>query len=66
VMYIKCKKSLYKSTYQGYAFREGRFYLKLNEDKNFVYMKDERDNSFNFATDKTTNEFYKYEDYFNF
>jgi hypothetical protein len=63
-MYLKCKKTLYKSTYKGNAFIEGRFYFQLKEDKEFVQMEDETNRAFDFAKENRSVNFYLLEDYF--
>ncbi len=45
---LRCIKSLYKSTYRGNAFVEGKEYEIASEEPNTVYVYDEHGNSFNF------------------
>lgn len=37
---MKCKKSLYKSTYKGNAFTKGNEYEVVREEKRFVWLID--------------------------
>ena len=46
---IKCKKSLYKSTYKGNAFIKGKSYTIAKEDNLFIWVKDKENNDFNFS-----------------
>lgn len=62
-MHIMCKKDLYKSTYKDYAFISGKNYQILNIDREFVWLKDEENNSFNFSKEKS-NIYYNLDDYF--
>lgn len=65
IMRILCIKSLYKSTYKGYAFIKGRSYKEIRRDKSFIYLEDEEGNEFNFAFKNNSNDFfYVLKDYF--
>lgn len=46
---IKCKKSLYKSTYKGNAFTKDLLYTIVDEDKLFVYVIDDKGNEFSMS-----------------
>lgn len=60
----KCIKSLYRSTYKGYAFTKNKTYYCIEEDNDFFYMLDNRgDKGFNFSKTPKLG-FYNMDEYF--
>ena len=59
----KCKKSLYKSTYKGWAFNKNKGYIVVKENKEFYLIKDNRGNLFDFSKERKS-PFYFIDDYF--
>jgi hypothetical protein len=62
---LKCKKSLYKSTYKGNAFTKGHSYIITSEDDIFLNLQDNEGNEFNFKKIHSET-FYYINDYFNY
>jgi hypothetical protein len=59
----KCKKSLYKSTYQKNAFTKNKIYKCVEEDENFFYFIDNEGHEF--SVHKTPSKIhYWIDDYF--
>lgn len=63
-LYKKCKKSLYKSTYKGYAFTKNKKYIIKSEDKDYIYLIDNQGNIFDMYKNPS-NIYYYFNDYFN-
>lgn len=75
---VRCKKDLYKSTYNGFAFEEGKYYKFISEEKVktqrseddiLIFIKDKMGHDFNFSKEVTPgwatgNPFYWVGDYF--
>jgi hypothetical protein len=62
-MVVKCKKSLYKSTYKGWAFNRGKEYKVISHDKRFFYVKDNEGHEFSLAKENIS-PYYWFETYF--
>ena len=60
---MRCVKSLYKSTYCGYAFTQHNHYTPVKFDDQFIYFRDEMGNEFEFSR-YSSNIFYYIGDYF--
>ena len=60
---FRCIKSLYKSTYKGYAFTKNRIYDIVTDERHTVYILDNEGREFNF-TRVDGNTQYKLKDYF--
>lgn len=60
---MKCIKSLYKSTYKGYAFTKGKEYVIDSEDDEFYTFIDNLGRKFEMSK-KLTTIYYFVEDYF--
>jgi hypothetical protein len=60
---MKCKKSLYKSTYKGHAFTKGKEYVIDSEDAEFYTFIDNLGRKFEMSK-KLTTIYYFVEDYF--
>lgn len=65
--FIKCKKDLYKSTYEQNAFNENKKYEITGKEieKNMIWLKDEAGHIFNFCL-KPEFPYFCIEDYFEY
>lgn len=63
-MEIKCKKSLFKSTYNTNAFTKGKMYILLDENDDFYNIIDSMGHAFNFHKKDNTGTYYHFTDYF--
>lgn len=64
---VKCKKSIFKSTYNGDAVTDGKTYTVYAETRHFVWINDNDDRQFSFvrkASLKLHPSCPVYEDYF--
>jgi hypothetical protein len=62
-IFVKCKKNLFKSTYNKLAFQSGRYYEIIKHDEKFLWIKDSEKRDFSFS--KSSSEIYYWiEDYF--
>jgi hypothetical protein len=64
--FLKCKKSLWKSTYMKNAFTRGKIYEIVSEDKTFIHLLSNLKYEFAFSKDKDiiVLGFYNINDYF--
>lgn len=60
---LKCKRDLHKSTYKSNAFDKDKYYDIINEDEDFLWLKDNKNHEFNFSK-KNKAPYYFIEDYF--
>lgn len=60
---VKCIKSLHKSTYKGCAFNRRKTYDVVSDEKETVFVLDNKGREFNF-TKVDGNTQYKFKDYF--
>ena len=60
----KCKKSLYRSTYKGNAFTKNMRYEIVSIDKDFIFIKDNKNHIFDLKKIGDNNIFYTFGDYF--
>ena len=63
-MIVKCKKSLYKSTYKSYAFILGDTYELIDENEDFFFIIDNLGCLTNFHKKSNSNIYYNYNEYF--
>jgi hypothetical protein len=63
---LKCKKDLYKSTYESNAFVSGKEYEVVKVEDNLIWVKDEKGREFSFTTidNPYSPTMYMLEDYF--
>jgi hypothetical protein len=47
--HVLCKKNLFKSTYNDYAFEINKYYSLEDEDSEFYFIKDSTGHKFNFS-----------------
>jgi hypothetical protein len=66
---LRCRQSLYKSTYKGNAFKKGhRYVVHPDPDKRLVFVVDETGHPFSFLKDEPKERFdetlYRLSEYF--
>jgi len=61
---IKAKNSLYKSTYNGYAFNRNKEYIIDHEDEKRIFIIDNEGKPFSFSKLNNNAGYYYIEDYF--
>lgn len=61
---LKCKKSIYKSTYKKNAFTKDKHYTIREETKTHYWITDNLNNSFSFTKTKANTGEYLFSDYF--
>lgn len=60
---LRCKKSLFKSTYCGNAFDSGKLYIPTHKNRLFIRIIDNQGNEFDFSI-KPKSPYYTFSDYF--
>jgi len=63
---LKCKKSIFKSTYKSKAFTRGKFYKIVSEDESLISLLDNYKYKFTFTKhfNSSTWDYYFIKDYF--
>lgn len=62
-MHARCIKSLYKSTYKGWAFRAGKVY-KVTKIDEYYWIEDEKGKEFSFDLMGNHPDMYQFYEYF--